>query len=153
MTTFPLKTWVPVWCIIENYTNPPCDPIPKSGTAIEMVSYRKACLFCSKPASTFTVGSFFLQSPILDCTWSKPASGPEFPAPLNPMLPEAFSLRPLLFPQPTCSSSVHVLPFSLLLSHPPHPPHSLCGPQNLVVPHLRLHPFSLMCKDTSGFIL
>ena len=34
--------------------------------------------------------SFFLQSPILDFTRSKPAVGPKFPAPLNPMLPEVF---------------------------------------------------------------
>ena len=53
---FPLKTRVSVWCIVENYTNEPCDPIPKSGTAIEMVSLRKVCLLCSKPASTFTLG-------------------------------------------------------------------------------------------------
>jgi hypothetical protein len=36
--TFLLKNWVPVWCIVENYTNKPCDPISKLGTAIEMVS-------------------------------------------------------------------------------------------------------------------
>ena len=34
--------------------------------------------------------------PGLDFTWSNPASGPEFPTPLSPMLPEAFSLPPLL---------------------------------------------------------
>ena len=33
--TFPLKIWVPVWGIVENYSNQTCDPIPKSGTATE----------------------------------------------------------------------------------------------------------------------
>ena len=85
MQTFPLKTWVPVWCIVAHYTNQPCDLIPESGTAIEVVSQSQACILCFKPASAFTVGSSFLQSPILECTWSEPASGPEFLAPLNPM--------------------------------------------------------------------
>jgi len=57
----------------------------------------KACLLCSPPSSAPTMGSFFLRSPILDFTWVKPASGPEFPAPLNPMLSEGFSMPALLF--------------------------------------------------------
>ena len=41
---------------------------------------------------------------------------------------------------------------SLSLSLPP-PPRSLIGPHNLMAPHLRLHPSSLMCSGALGSIL
>ena len=63
--------------------------------------------------------------------------------------PRSFVFAPPPFPQPTCSSCVHVLSIALLL--PPPPLVSLCGPHNLVVPHLRLHPLYLMCKGALGF--
>jgi hypothetical protein len=50
--TFPLKTWDPAWCIVQNYTNQPCKPIPRSGgTTVAMVSQGKACLLWFKSAS------------------------------------------------------------------------------------------------------
>ena len=71
---FSLKTWVAVFCIVENITNPPCDPVPKPGTTIETVCQKKVCRLRSKPASTctFTVGSFFPQFPILEALGQTP---------------------------------------------------------------------------------
>ena len=98
-----------------------------------------------------SVFSFFLQSPILDLTRSKPDLGQVFPAPLNPMLPEAFFLRPLLSRnQPVPAVDMYFA--SPCCSLTPTPV-SLCGPHNLVVPHLRLHPVYLMCKGALGFVL
>ena len=98
-----------------------------------------------------SVFSFFLQSPILDFTRSKPAVGPEFPAPLNPMLPEALFLRPLLSRnQPVPAVDMYFASPCCSLTPPPV---SLCGPHNLVVPHLRLHPCFRMCKGALGFVL
>jgi hypothetical protein len=71
--TFPLKTLVAVWCIVKIYTNHPCEPIPKSGTATEMVSQRKACLLCSKPTSAFTVSFHSSSSPQF---WTAPGQNP-----------------------------------------------------------------------------
>ena len=87
----------------------------------------KACLLCYKPASTFTVALLFLQPPSFYCTWSKSASGPEFPAPINPMLPEASSLRPLLSRNqlvPVVYMYFSTLSCSLT---PPPPPSSYVG--------------------------
>ena len=81
----------------------------------------------------------------------KPALGPEFPAPLNPMLPEALFLRPLLSRnQPVPAVYIYFASPSCSLTPLPV---SLCGPHNLVVPHLRLRPFFLMCKGALGFVL
>ena len=118
MPKFPLKTWVPVRCIIENYTDQPCDPVPKSSTAIQMVTVKESVPFVFQARLYFH--SVFILAPVPDfgLHLSKPASGPEFPAPLNLMLPEAFSLRPLLsrhqhvpavymyFPSLSCSLTV-----------------------------------------------
>ena len=58
----------------------------------------KACLLCPPPSSALVMGSFSHGSRLWTFTWSKPASGPEFPAPLNPMHP--FSLyAPPHFPR------------------------------------------------------
>ena len=72
---------------MQNHREPPCK-----------LCLEKACLLCHPPSSSLVLGTFSHGSRLWTFTWSKPASGPEFPAPLNPMHP--FSLyAPPQFPR------------------------------------------------------
>ena len=113
---------------------------------------KKARLLCSPSSYSLVMGSFSLGSPMVDIHMVKPASGPELLAALNPMHLEALSMPPLmslasnLFRLPTVDSTSSL---SLSPSSSRRPP-PLLGPHNLVTPHLKLHPSSLMFLSALG---
>ena len=114
------KNWVPEWCKLKKFmyiysVQPPIKKIQNHREPPYKLCLEKACLLCPPPSSALVMGSFSHGSRLWTFTWSKPASGPEFPAPLNS---STHSLCSPSFPsQPTCSGylqwAVHVLPLSL----------------------------------------
>ena len=130
--TFPPKNWVPEWCSVEYRTHPPhnspCDQFPKLGVGIEIVSSINAGPLCSPPSSH---------------------SGCSIPPVPDFGCPPHFSCNQ---PVPaTYMYSVHHMYFPSLPPAPPRP--SICEPHNLLAPHLKLHPSSLMSEGALGCIL
>ena len=131
MSTFPRKNWVPEWCklkkIMYMYSVQP--PIKK----IKIIGHRHTNCVLRKRASCALrppLPSSWVHSPtgprLWTFTWSTPASGPKFPAPLNPMHPLSLYAPPH-FPrnQPVLATYSGQYFLSLLLLPPPAAPPSL----------------------------
>ena len=137
------KNWVPEWCKLENFwymysVQPPIKKSKIFGNRHTNCVMRKRASYAPRPP----LPSSWVLSPtgprLWTFTWSKPASGPEFPAPLNPM--HLFSLYARLHSprnQPVLAtySGQYMHFLSLLLLPPPAAPPRI-GPHNLVTSHL-----------------
>jgi hypothetical protein len=136
MSTFPRKNWVPEWCKLKKFmymymyctvysVQPPIKKSKIIGTRRTNCVLRKRASYALRPALPSSWVHSHTGPRLWTFTWSKPASGPEFPAPLNPMHP--FSLyAPPNFPrnQPVLAtySGQYFLSLSCSFLLPPPPP-------------------------------